>query len=41
MKYGDKLLNKKANPLMEKKEVRFQVSMESETQLRDRLNKLG
>ena len=41
MKYGDKLSNKKSNPNLKKKEVKFQVSMENETQLRERLAKLG
>ena len=41
MKYGDKLLNKKSNPNLKKKEVKFQVSFENETQLSERLTKLG
>ena len=42
MKYGGKLLNKKANPLIKKKEVKFKVSLENETQMCDeRLTKLG
>jgi len=39
-KYGNRLLNIKANPL-KKKEVKFQVSMETEKQLHERLTKLG
>ena len=40
-KYGDKLLNIKSNPNLKSKEVKFKVSMENETQLRERLAKLG
>ena len=41
-KYGDvKLLNIKSNPNLKSKEVKFKVSMENETQLRERLTKLG
>ena len=32
-KYGDKLINKRDNPLMTKKKVKFKVEMENETQL--------
>ena len=39
MKYGDKKLNKRANPLLKRK-VKFKVEIENETQLRDRLTKL-
>ena len=42
MKYGDKLLNKKASPLLKRKEVKFKVEIiENETQLRERLTKPG
>ena len=41
MKCGDKLLNKKANPPLKRKEVKFKVEIENETQLRERLTKLG
>ena len=41
MRYGDKLLNIKSNPNLKSKEVKFKVSMENETQLRERLTKLG
>ena len=40
-KYGDKLLNIKSNPNLKSKEVKFKVSMENETQFRERLTKLG
>ena len=40
-KYGNKLLNIKSNPNLKRKEVKFKVSMENETQLRERLTKLG
>ena len=41
MKYGDKKLNEQANPLLKRKEVKFTVEIENETQLRERLTKLG
>lgn len=40
-KYGDKLLNIKSNPNLKSKDVKFKVSMENETQFRERLTKLG
>ena len=39
-KYGDKLLNIKSIPNLKSKEVKLKVSLENETQLRERLTKL-
>ena len=40
-KYGDKFINKRDNPLMTIKKVKFKVEMENETQLSAILTNLG